>query len=159
MQTQWGPDTQSRLDNKLENLKIKTRGTAHDQPELECIATDAVLLPEEENVTVAVPKRVLSVFKSMFPGRDIEDRSKNIEWEQFVLAMGEGEVGFVARQSAGGAAFSFEPNENSAWYGKGKIVFHKPHPESYFDPVQMATNGKRMQKWFGWSEDTFVLKK
>ena len=29
-------------------------------------------------------------------------------------------------------------------------------PETYFDPIQSATNGKRMQKWFG---GTFVLKR
>jgi hypothetical protein len=63
--------------------------------------------------------------------------------------MGEVEVGFVARQSSGGAGFGFEPNESSKWLGKGKIVFHKPHPETYFDSIQMVTNRKRIQKWFG----------
>lgn len=33
------------------------------------------------------------------------------------------EVGFVARQTAGGAAFIFEPNQTSKWFGRGKIVF------------------------------------
>jgi hypothetical protein len=111
--------------------------------------TDATPKQEEPGFTVAVTKRAFSVFKSMFPGRDLEDRSKNVEWEQFVLAMGEVEVGFVARQSAGRAEFSFETNESSKWFGKGKIVFHKPHPETYFDSIQMVTNRKRIQKWFG----------
>ncbi|KAE9375173.1 hypothetical protein N431DRAFT_555665 [Stipitochalara longipes BDJ] len=159
IQTQWGPDDQSTLDIKLESLKIKTRGTLDQRTESDCTAVDEHSESEAERVTVAVQKRALSVFRSMFPGRDLEDRSKNVEWEQFVIAMGEGEVGFVARQSAGGAGFSFEPKESSKWFGKGKIVFHKPHPETYFDPIQMATNGKRMRKWFGWCEHTFVLKK
>jgi hypothetical protein len=158
VQTQWGVDEQSTPTANLSRLKTKTRGDIAQKELMEDDNSAASTMPEEV-LKVAVTKRAFSVFKAMFPGREVEDRSKNVDWDQFVGALGEGEVGFVARQSAGGAAYSFEPNETSRWFGRGKIVFHKPHPETYFDPVQMAINGKRMTKWFGWSENTFELKK
>jgi hypothetical protein len=51
----------------------------------------------------------------------------------------------------------FEPSPSSKWFGRGKIVFHKPHPTPYLDPVMMITMGKGMKKWFGWGEETFML--
>jgi hypothetical protein len=56
---------------------------------------------------VAVSKRAFLVFKSMFPGRDIDERTKSVNWDSFVNAMSEGEVGFAAQQAAGRAAFIF----------------------------------------------------
>ena len=79
--------------------------------------TDATPKQEELRITVAVTKRAFSVFKSMFPDRDLEDRSNTVGWEQSVLAMGEVEVGFMARQSTGRAEFRFRPNDSSKWFG------------------------------------------
>jgi len=39
----------------------------------------------------------------------------------------------------------------------GKIVFHKPHPVAKIDPIMFRVMGKRMNKWFGWTRDTFAL--
>jgi hypothetical protein len=132
---------QSTLNTELRKLKIKTCGNAEQQESIRevSMATEGNTEPEEERVTVAVTKKALSVFEVMFLGRNAEDR-KDVDWDQFVGAMGEGEAGFVARHSGGGAGFNFEPIQNSKWFGKGKIVFHKPHPETYYDSVQMAIN-------------------
>lgn len=69
-----------------------------------------------------------------------------------------GEVGFMARQTHG-SEYSFEPRESCKWYGKGRIVFHKPHPEPMYEAWKLLGVGKRMGKWFGWSADTFELLK
>ena len=140
-------------------LKIKTRGDAEQKEGMPDEKIEESSMPPQEILRVGVSNRALAVFNAMFPGRGVENRGRGTDWDQFVSAMGESEVGFVARRSAGGAAYSFEPSQNSKWFGRGKIVFHKPHPEIYFDSIQMAINGKRMAKWFGWSEDTFELKK
>jgi len=52
----------------------------------------------------------------------------------------------------GGSAVVFEGESLS-----GKIVFHKPHPVAKIDPIMFRVMGKRMNKWFGWTRDTFAL--
>ncbi|KAG4412838.1 hypothetical protein IFR04_014022 [Cadophora malorum] len=77
----------------------------------------------------------------------MEDRTGAIDWDDFVNAMsGEG-IGFIARHSGGGSAYTFEPNEKSPWHGQGAIGFHKPHPEHVIDAITVITYGKRMTKW------------
>lgn len=66
------------------------------------------------------------------------------------------ETDFSAKQSHG-SQYSFEPAPTSKWYGRGKIIFHKPHPEPKYDAKVFLDMGKRMKKWFGWSIDTFEL--
>lgn len=39
----------------------------------------------------------------------------------------------------------------------GRIEFHRPHPDPTIDPVMMRAMGWRMNKWFGWVRETFVL--
>jgi hypothetical protein len=43
----------------------------------------------------------------MFPSRDADERAKSVNWDSFVNVMSEGEMGFAARKTAGGAAFIF----------------------------------------------------
>ncbi|CZT41733.1 uncharacterized protein RSE6_01510 [Rhynchosporium secalis] len=131
------------------------------------IATKAVEQAAEKNQIenpelkpiVAVNKRALSVFKAMFPGDYLEDRSRAIDWDVFVNVMSEEGVGFIARHSVGGSAYTLEPNEKSLWFGKGAISFHKPHPEHVIDAITAMAHGKRVAKWFGWGEGTYVQKR
>ncbi|KAL5321494.1 hypothetical protein ACEPPN_009453 [Leptodophora sp. 'Broadleaf-Isolate-01'] len=157
LQTQWGEDKQQTFEVLPPKTKPKTRGI----PDGFVPESNSPPEPEkpQSRITVAVNKRALSVFKAMFPGNNPEDRSKAVDWDTFVHAMAEEGVGFIARHSAGGSAYTFEPNEKSLWFGKGAISFHKPHTEHVIDAVTVMAHGKRMRKWFGWSEETFVLKK
>jgi hypothetical protein len=97
-------------------------------------------------------ERFLNIFHSMFPSGS--QASSSIEWESFVKAMAQ--VGFVARHS-GGSAVLFEPAKESKWFKLGKIVFHRPHPDSKIAPIILRSMGKRMGKWFGWTRDSFEL--
>lgn len=39
------------------------------------------------------------------------------------------------------------------------IVLHKPHPEPVVDGVMLRCHiGRRLQKWFSWDKETFVLR-
>lgn len=157
-QTQWGDEKVSKVAIPEERVKLKTRGT--ERPD-NALSLDNLQLNDpdpEPIVQAAVSKKALAVFNIMFPSNNLEERSKSVDWDSFVNAMGAEEVGFVARHSAGGAAYTFEPSDTSKWAGKGKIVFHKPHPAPVLDRIMMSINGKRMRKWFGWSEEIFVLK-
>ncbi|KAH9214323.1 hypothetical protein DL95DRAFT_503717, partial [Leptodontidium sp. 2 PMI_412] len=157
LQTYWGEDKKQSFELLPPKTKPKTRGI-HDGFVPESNSPPEPAKPQSR-ITVAVNKRALSVFKAMFPGNNPEDRSKAVDWDTFVNAMAEEGVGFVARHSAGGSAYTFEPNEKSLWFGKGAISFHKPHTEHVINAVTVMAHGKRMRKWFGWSEETFVLKK
>lgn len=80
---------------------------------------------------------------------DAEERNNGVGWATFVRTMAD--VGFVARD-AGGSAVSLENN------GKGKIIFHKPHPDTDIDAHLLRIIAWRMTKWFGWSRESFVLR-
>ncbi|CZT01355.1 uncharacterized protein RAG0_09030 [Rhynchosporium agropyri] len=128
LQTHWGEEKEPLFEASGPKVKPKTRG------------------PTE---TLAVNKRALSVFKAKFPGDNLEDRSRAIDWDVFVNAMSEEGVGFIARHSVGASAYTLEPNEKSLWVSKRAISFHKPHPEHVIDAITVMAHGKRMAKWFG----------
>lgn len=60
---------------------MKTRGrTDERESSLEqFLPTDELATAEEEQAKVAVNKRALSVFKSMFPGNDADERTKTVD--------------------------------------------------------------------------------
>ncbi|TVY92897.1 hypothetical protein LAWI1_G005034 [Lachnellula willkommii] len=157
------PDIKPKFEFKEVKAKTKTRSVANPPPipvgipQSQSLSEAAQELPTQ--IQVSVSKSALAIFHSMFPSRSSEEASqKSVKWDSFVLAMAEPELGFVARHSAGGSAVQFEPNERSKWFWEGKIVFHKPHPVPVIDPVMLSSMGKRLRKWFGWDNETFLLK-
>ncbi|KAI8943313.1 hypothetical protein NX059_001333 [Plenodomus lindquistii] len=125
--------------------KVKTKG----QPKDAAPATNKQLEPKldvKSSTTIAVPKRAMTVFKKMFP-ITIEERSAEVDWDTFVLSMRD--AGFSARND-GGSIVIFEQE-------KGKIIFHRPHPVPKIDPIVLKFMGRRMNKWFGWTRNTFSL--
>ena len=113
LQTQWGECNDLKTQIPEEKVKLKTRGNESSNTDIS-LGNSQVTDPEPEPVVQAVvSKKALAVFKVMFPTDNLGDRSKSVDWDVFVNAMGEEEVGFVARHSAGGAAYTFEPCETS----------------------------------------------
>ncbi|KAI0473405.1 hypothetical protein GGR56DRAFT_530188 [Xylariaceae sp. FL0804] len=100
---------------------------------------------------VRVSRKSLTVFRSMFP-RTADERGRTTDWEAFVGAMIE--AGFAVR-NGGGSMVNFESDGDG---GGGRIVFHRPHPVAKIDPVMFQAMGRRLNRWFGWSEATFALK-
>ena len=154
VQTQWGDDLTGDL--KIEQKqKIKTRD---EKTQPEPIDDQPPPIPNKvkETIKITVNKTSLALFKNMFPDPDDEQPSKkSFKWDAFARAMTDS-AGFIARH-AGGSEVRFEPGPESKWFGMGKIVFHKPHPDPTIDHLRLRCMGKRMWKWFGWSGDTFVL--
>lgn len=108
-------------------------------------ATPAIAYP-----TITVPKKTHATSRYMFPETE-EERQKDVPWDTFVVGMGE--AGFVAK-NGGDSIVSFEEQN-----GEGKINFHKPHPDPVIDPIVLRTMGRRLNKWFGWTRETFVVAK
>lgn len=126
--------------------KIKTRGEAATQTTEEQGngSEESPATPSPKTVTVS--RKNLITFRAMFPST-AEERLKTMDWETFVSAMTD--IGFAAR-NGGGSMVIFENAD-------GKIVFHKPHPVAKIDPVMFQAMGRRMNRWFGWTRDTFTL--
>ncbi|KAF9639891.1 hypothetical protein BFW01_g11697 [Lasiodiplodia theobromae] len=98
-------------------------------------------------------KRSFDVFMAMFPASG-QEASRLVDWDTFVLAMSD--AGFSARNN-GGSAVVFQNNGPETSAHGGKIIFHKPHPVPKIDPVMLHSMGKRMNRWFDWRRDTFIL--
>ncbi|KAF2451954.1 hypothetical protein P171DRAFT_468363 [Karstenula rhodostoma CBS 690.94] len=126
--------------------KVKTRGDQRDAP----TSSNGQLPSEKDVVTnqIALTKRALKAFRLMFPTAP-EDRKQDLDWDTFVCSMEE--AGFKGR-SGGGSIVSFEKVD-----GTGKINFHRPHPDPTLDPVMLQSMGRRINKWFGMTRDTFKM--
>ncbi|KAH6883407.1 hypothetical protein BKA58DRAFT_448190 [Alternaria rosae] len=137
------PNTMEVDAHKVKD-KIKTHGEVKADtpapPRPEDVASSSKLIP--------VPKRALSIFRSMFPDT-LQERSAEIAWHAFVLSMTD--AGFSSH-NAGGSIVIFEENA-----GPGKIIFHRPHPSSKVDPIMFQGMGRRMNKHFGWNRETFAM--
>ncbi|KAF2171385.1 hypothetical protein M409DRAFT_50831 [Zasmidium cellare ATCC 36951] len=99
--------------------------------------------------TIEVNAESIRIFSRMFSSG--EESKGIVKWQQVVTAMAD--AGFAATH-CGGSAVSFCPIEGASM--KGSIVFHKPHPEPNVDSVMLHMMGKRLRKWFGWGNETFV---
>lgn len=158
IQTQWGLESINTESSLVQESKIKVK-TRSDKPIKEpdlSVANLTITNQDSESTQVkfGVSKRTLDIMQSLFPKSNFEERTKNVDWVSFVQAMSE--VGFSARQQHG-SQFSFEPISTCPWFGRGRIVFHKPHPEPKYEAWKLLGIGKRMTKWFGWDANTFEL--
>jgi hypothetical protein len=157
-QTQWCSDVQTEaiVSGPESKVKVKTRPDQPvQQPDLDLKDLDIHSdIKDPPQVKVAVSKRSLEILQSLYPKSNFEERTKSVDWASFVHAMAE--VGFIARQTHG-SEYSFEPTPTCKWYGRGKIVFHKPHPEPKYEAWKLLGIGKRMGKWFDWNANTFEL--
>jgi hypothetical protein len=157
IQTRWGNSpAEVSVPAPEPKIKVKTRSNKPAE-QLDLGLTDLEISDNNEEpppVKVAVSKRTLEILQSLYPKPNLEERTKNVAWASFLYAMAE--VGFAARQIHG-SMYSFEPNPTCKWYGRGRIIFHKPHPEPKYEAWKLLGIGKRMTKWFDWNADTFEL--
>ncbi|KAF2126717.1 hypothetical protein P153DRAFT_254026, partial [Dothidotthia symphoricarpi CBS 119687] len=124
--------------------KTKTRGETSNSSEAK--KDESTTMPEPSIQYIGVPKSAIKVFRRMFPV-ELQERSAEVDWKDFVGAMCN--AGFAAR-SGGGSIMIFEQDQ-------GKIIFHRPHPDSTIDAIMLQSMGRRMNKWFGWTRESFVL--
>ena len=160
LQTHWGDgsDDQDKVAKfALSKDKPKTRPVepSHENStephEIAALtgpaADDGASMPS----AISVRRSSLNIFSKAFPEKGYEGNGKT-RWQDFVVAMAD--AGFVAKTS-GGSAVTFEDNEAD----RGKIVIHRPHPESEIGHVVLRCIGKRLKKWFGWTKECFTVEK
>ncbi|KAG9239749.1 hypothetical protein BJ875DRAFT_479170 [Amylocarpus encephaloides] len=116
-------------------------------------AIDALSM--EPSARIVVKASTLRIV-NMMCSTTAEPASKLVNWDDFVLAMQD--IGFLARQTVGReVAFSAEEGNKGKW--TGQINFNRPHPAAKIERLMMRVMGERMERWFGWKEGMFVVKK
>jgi hypothetical protein len=90
----------------------------------------------------------LGVISKMFP-TGVEG-SSSVRWTQLVQALTD--AGLTATQGAG-SAVSFAGQ-------RGSVTIHQPHDRDGInvDAIMLRGLGRRFNKWFGWTSETFVLR-
>jgi hypothetical protein len=94
---------------------------------------------------IAVKQDSFSVMLKMF---STADGSSGVRWTVLLQVLTD--AGLTITPGAG-LAMSFA-NEH------GTISIHKPHPEPVVDAIRLRGIGRRLNKWFGWTSETFVLR-
>ncbi|KAI8943314.1 hypothetical protein NX059_001334 [Plenodomus lindquistii] len=135
-----------KLKTEPSKTKSKTRGEARPDEHTEDVGAVDTGEPPQSQITV--PKRSYATFRYMFP-TSLEERQKAVDWDTFVASMAD--AGFTA-SNGGGSIVTFEKLD-----GGGRIIFHRPHPNPSIDPILLQSMGRRLNKWFGLTRDSFTL--
>jgi hypothetical protein len=105
------------------------------------VATATTLTPR-----FPVKQDTLSIMAKAFSIQ--ADGTKEVPWIEFVRALMD--IGMNAAQGPGSAVvFSNH---------LGSLSFNKPHPKPVVSAIKLRGFGKRLHKWFGWDNDSFVLR-
>ncbi|KAI6963247.1 hypothetical protein KC329_g16039 [Hortaea werneckii] len=151
-QSQWdGNEGNNKSVLPVGRIKPKTR------PEHEQFTNDPVRPVDDDaqdeggKACIPVNSESLRIFARIFPNTTELAFKGVVQWKQFVTAMTDAEC---SATHTGGSAVSFERKARDG--ADGTIVFHKPHPDTEMDNMMLRMMGKRLKKWFGWDEGTFV---
>jgi hypothetical protein len=147
-------DIQERTERTLRtdvalptNTKLKTRGPAISKNEI-----PPVNVPSEplSPLTIAVSKRARKVFSVLFHNPEFETPPGEILWSEFLHALSS--AGFAVEKQYG-SAWMFTPPAES---GQRNIIFHEPHPSNKI-PFHLARRyGRRLERVYGWTSETFL---
>lgn len=128
-------------------IRTKTRGVAtdHHEPQLE---VPQVLM---ETPRCNVNKRAQKVFNALFHNPLSPDRPGEVAWQDFLYAMAS--IGFMFEKLYG-SVWKFTPTKISSLRA---INFHEPHPDRKIPHATARRHGRRLNRAYGWSAETFVL--
>ncbi|THV47409.1 hypothetical protein BGAL_0312g00070 [Botrytis galanthina] len=141
--------------------KTKTRTVAPTQAGNTVQAVSVVSAIEKVGTTttelqIKVDIKTLGVFTSMYSDPDGGQDTGSVSWKDFRRAMRK--TSFESWEGRG-SAVEFQPAAHLDWGDSKKIGCHRPHPDLYFDLIQLRGLKKRLNKHFGFNRDTFILKK
>ncbi|PIB01781.1 hypothetical protein CB0940_00296 [Cercospora beticola] len=147
----WGQETAEIFRPPAEKVKPKTRPlqpAPRDPNEGDGEVTEAAQALDNLALRIQVDKAAYDIFQQMYDARS--DHQCDTRWEDFIKAMID--AGFSVKPS-GGSVFTCKDSAS-----EGSINFHRPHPDPSVDPVMLRIMGKRLNKWFKFDKDTFVVR-
>ncbi|KAI7199586.1 hypothetical protein KC343_g8572 [Hortaea werneckii] len=151
VQSTWGANDEVRFVLPMDRVKSKTRPEHEPASNDQARPVDDEAQDEGGRTCIPVNSESLRIFACIFPNTAGPASKGVVQWKQVVTAMTD--AGFSATHT-GGSAVSFERKARDG--ADGAIVFHKPHPDTEMDNLMLRVMGKRLKKWFGWDEGTFV---
>ncbi|KAG5765335.1 hypothetical protein H9Q72_006587 [Fusarium xylarioides] len=139
-------DAKERIETRRQ--KEKTRP---EHSSVYAIAPTTDSTEEKEVVTLAQPLKVSSstaeVFSTLF---DMTQSRGSVSWSSFEAAMSE--LGFSVLPRFG-SVYTFRPSEDMDI--KRPVSIHRPH-QSQIEGYLILILARRLNRAFGWSEDSFV---
>ncbi|EIW74226.1 hypothetical protein CONPUDRAFT_160275 [Coniophora puteana RWD-64-598 SS2] len=98
---------------------------------------------------IAVAGKTLRVLRMLFSDDDSAHVRGSVPWKDVLKAFYE--LDFTVVKLRGGSAWGFS---------KGIVSFtcHEPHPDANLDFWKARKLGRRLNRRFGWTVDTFVQK-
>lgn len=137
------------LDTLPLRAKIKIRGVSHpQQAQIDSEQSEDIEpgLPQR----IVVGKRAFKVFSTLFHLPSQSDQPGEIPWLDFVHAMSS--TGFVP-EKLGGSIWQFTPTKLDV---ERSISFHEPHPHRKIPFVVARRFGRRLNRAYRWTGDTFT---
>ncbi|KAK5726326.1 hypothetical protein LTR17_012855 [Elasticomyces elasticus] len=108
------------------------------------------LIPEHQLSphTITVASGNLRLLQRMCSPRLASRETSFVKFEALVALLVD--LGCTIEQHSG-SAVTFRLENRS-------VVVHRPHPESKFSPIMLKAIGKRVTKYFGWDDATFIAR-
>jgi hypothetical protein len=154
LQTTWGePAAPIVVQLSQTKPKVKTRPTAPPVSSTDDTTWDAepvASLPSSQ-ASMPVSSDSLTLFTRMFTADP--STPGEIYWTEFVSAMADAGCSVMP---GGGSCFTFTHVDEEGQ--KHSMVFHRPHPEPSMSKERLRSFGSRLNRRWGWSEETFCLK-
>ncbi|KAJ4351555.1 uncharacterized protein N0V89_006898 [Didymosphaeria variabile] len=139
----------------VSNAKPKTHGMPNPTRTFPATSLDMSVTDEKSTALkhVKVDKRTFKTIKSIF-GMHAQagDVPKVVKWDEFKRTMIR--TGFSAEKLQG-SAWQFTPQGNTN-VERG-IQFHEPHPDSDIPYAMARRFGRRLERVYGWTRETFKL--
>ena len=100
--------------------------------------------------TIAVSKRAYKVFSALFYNPMKDPPPGEIPWSEFLHALSS--IGFAVEKQYG-SAWLFTPPDTH----QRTIIFHEPHPSRNIPILIVRRHGRRLERAYNWTSETFVL--
>ncbi|KAK5675132.1 hypothetical protein LTS10_012206 [Elasticomyces elasticus] len=148
-QTVWGDDsalntTVSSGRKQITKATSEKADVSESKHQLQHALRPSLPMPIAKE-RIAVSAYSLTVFRLMY--KSYGEADSIMKWEKFVAVLIE--AGLSVKPT-GGSKFRFSHPS------KGSLTLHRPHPGPDVSLIWLRGYGKRLAKWFGWDEETFV---
>ena len=143
----------AQLDT-TKKVKIKTKGLPSEStPRPKAATPEKTPSEPPEPPVIVVDARALKVFRTLFFNPGVTSSPGEIPWKDFVYAMTS--TGQFTAKKLFGSAWQFQRRDGE---GQSSIQFHQPHPLGKIHFTLARRMGRRLNRTFGWTLSTFVLK-
>ena len=143
-------DTSKEITGSFRKSFVATKAKEKTHEAAEVSPERATTVPTESPHTAyTIDKSSFRVFRNMFRSPDSPDQLGQVIWTDFLHAMVS--IGFAAEKLQG-SVWHFR---TSTLVAERSIQFHEPHPSNKLPVAWARRYGRRLNRAFGWTADTF----